>query len=285
MNYYKHVQNAVNYIERNLTDPLDLKEIAQTAGCSLFHFHRIFQATAGYSLKEYIRKRRLAEAAQELRYNEKSILEIALDFGYESQEAFTRAFRKETGLAPGNFRKTRSSFRSFPMLDIKLKYNKKEINLIEPKIIEKEEFMVIGPALRTTTENEEGFKILPRFWDECNKKNIYQFIPNQKNNTAGYGICMDSKGYEFTYMIALEVSSLANIPENMIGRIIPKAKYAVFTAKGPVTRAVQDLTNYIYSKWIFNSGYSIADTPNFELYDERFNFTDESETDIYVPIK
>lgn len=285
MSYYECVQNVVDYIEANLTDLLDLKEVAQTANCSLYHFHRIFQATAGNSLKEYIRKRRLAEAARELRYTKKRILEIALDFGYESHEAFTRAFQRETGRTPGDFRKTRSSFRSFPKLNIKFTYNKGEMNMVKPKIVEKAEFMVIGPAIRTTIENEEGLKRIPKFWGECYERNLFQFIPNQKNNNTCYGICLDVKGNEFTYMIGVEVNSLEQIPEDMIGRKIPKAYYAVFTAKGPVTQSVQDLTRHIYKDWIFNSGYTLADSPDFELYDERCDNTDSSEVDIYVPIK
>jgi AraC family transcriptional regulator len=284
MNYNERVQNAVNHIEANLTEPLDLIEVAQTAGCSLFHFHRIFQATAGYSLKEYIRRRRLTEAARILRKTNKGILEIALDFGYESQEAFTRAFQKETGSAPGEFRKTQLSFEMFPVLDIKTKNTKGEKKMIEPKIVTKDEFMVIGPAIRTTNENEENFQRLPKFWSEFNENKIHEFIPNKINNNTFYGICMDAKGNEFTYMIGVVVSSLEQIPENMIGRKIPKARYALFTAKGPVVKSVQDLIRYIYGEWLPNSEYTLAETPDFELYDERFNQTDKCEVDIYVPI-
>jgi AraC family transcriptional regulator len=285
MSYYERVQNAVNYIESNLYEPLDLLEVAQTAGCSLFHFHRIFQATAGYSLKEYIRKRRLAEAAKELRDTNKGILDIAFDFGYESQEAFTRAFQKETGRNPGEFRKTRASFMSFHAINFKTTKLIREKNKIKPEIIEKEDFIVIGPAIRINNENFGGFKRIPKFWKDCNEKNIYQYIPNRKNNNFCYGICMDFKGNEFTYMIGIEANSLEQIPEDMIGRKIPKAKYAVFTARGPCTQSIQDLTHYIFSDWIFNSGYTLTDAPELELYDDRFNDSDESETDIYMPIE
>ncbi|MBN2040860.1 MAG: AraC family transcriptional regulator [Spirochaetes bacterium] len=285
MNYIKRVQNAIDYIENNLSETLDLNDIAGVAGCSLFHFHRIFQATSGYTLKEYIRKRRLAEAAQELRSNKRGILDLALDYGYESQEAFTRAFQKETGRTPGEFRKTRSSFRSFTSLDINLLKNKGDTNMIEAKIVEKESFLVIGPAIRATSEQEENFKKIPVFWTECLKNKVLETIPNTIKNNACYGICLDPKSNEFTYMIAAQVSTLEEIPDNMIGREIPGGKYAVFTAKGPATQAVQDLTRYIYGEWISGSGYSLAERPDFELYDERSNYGDDSEVDIYIPVK
>lgn len=285
MNYLKNVQNAVNYIEANLNDSLELKMVAREAGCSLFHFHRIFQAMSGFTLKEYIRKRRLAEAAGELRKTKKGILEIALDYGYESQEAFTRAFRKETGRTPGDFRKTRSSFRSFPVFDINPKTKKGDIIMTEPKIIKKEGFLVIGPATGTTTEDEENFKRIPNFWRECIQNRFYESIPGTKEKSPLYGICLDQKGKKFTYMIAVEVNSLEAVPDNMIGREIPKARYAVFTAKGPVTQSVQDMTRYIYGEWISGSGYTLAETPDFELYDERYNEGDDCEVDIYVPVK
>jgi AraC family transcriptional regulator len=280
MNYYERVKNAVDYIEANLTNPIDLIEVAKTAGCSLFHFHRIFQATAGYSLKEYIRRRRLTEASLKLRNTKTGILEIALDFGYESQEAFTRAFQKETGSAPGEYRKTQSSFNLFPVLDIKFKNIIGVSNMINPKVVERKGFMVIGPAIHTTNENEENFQRLPKFWSEFNEKKIHEFIPNKISNNSFYGICMDAKGNEFTYMIGVEVNSLEQIPDNMVGRRIPEARYAVFTAKGPVVRSVQDMIRYIYGEWLPKSEYTLAETPDFELYDERFNQTDKCEVDI-----
>ncbi len=289
MDYIERIQKAVDYIEAHLFELINLKTVADQAFCSLYHFHRIFQAMSDYSLKEYIRKRRLIEVSEELRNTDKNILELALKCQYESQESFSRAFKKEFGRNPGDFRKNRASFRSFSPLNIKSIHRKgvKTMKKIEPKIIIRDQFLVIGPAICTTVENEENFKKIPLFWEETIGKNLLTKIPNRTDEGVCYGICMEMEEDHFTYMIGCEVKSLNNIPDNMIGRIIPKASYAVFTARRPITKAVQDTTTYIYKSWFPESGYEHASTPEFELYDERRmpENEDKAEVDIYIPIE
>jgi AraC family transcriptional regulator len=289
MDYIERIQKAVDYIESHLFEPINLKTVADQAFCSLYHFHRYFKAISDYSLKEYIRKRRLIEVSEELRNTDKNILELAFKCQFESQESFSRAFKKEFGRNPGDFRKKRASFRSFPALDIKSIHRKGVRNMkkTKPKIITRDQFLVIGPAIRTTVEKEENFKQIPLFWEKTLKKSLLAKIPNRVDEETCYGICMEMKDDGFTYMIGCEVKSLSNIPDNMIGRTIPGATYAVFTARGPITKSVQDTTAYIYKNWFPESGYEHAYTPEFELYDKRSmpENEDEAETDIYIPVK
>ena len=157
---------------------------------------------------------------------------------------------------------------------------------IKPRILTKEAFLVIGPAMRLSTENEQNIKRIPLFWEEVMQKNLMQQIPNAVNKETSYGLCMDYDKDRFTYMIAMEVDSLDSVPDDMIGRTIPEATYAVFTARGPIVKAVQDTVRFIYSTWFPESGYEHAMTPEFELYDERCHVEDEesSEVDIYIPV-
>ena len=94
MSYLNSIEKALIYIENNLHEDINLSAIAKEAGYSLYHFHRIFKGIVGDSIKNYVRKRRFTEAAKELVYTNKSIVEIGIKYGYESREAFSRAFKK-----------------------------------------------------------------------------------------------------------------------------------------------------------------------------------------------
>lgn len=105
MTYSAEIQEALTYIESNLDKPLTLDDIAKAAGFSKYHFHRIFKHETGIALYEYIRRRRLAGASCLLRTTSLSILDIAVYFCFESQESFTRAFKKVYDLPPGKYRR------------------------------------------------------------------------------------------------------------------------------------------------------------------------------------
>jgi AraC family transcriptional regulator len=105
MCYINSIKKALNYIENNLQEDIDLSAISKEAGYSLYHFHRIFKGIVGDSMKDYVRKRRFTEAAKELVYTNKSIVEIAVKYGYESREGFSRAFEKVYGRNPSEVRR------------------------------------------------------------------------------------------------------------------------------------------------------------------------------------
>lgn len=105
MSYHPAVQKTIDYIERNLERALTGEEIASEAGFSFFHFHRIFQRETGMTMSEYVRARRLAGAASALLHTDERVLDLALRFGFESQEAFGRAFKKIYGLPPARYRR------------------------------------------------------------------------------------------------------------------------------------------------------------------------------------
>lgn len=106
MNHYLSIQNSIDYIELNLTSQLTIESIAEKAYYSAFHFQRIFQAILGYSVKEYIRLRRLTKSLEDLSRHDESVLEISLKYNYSSQEAFTRAFKKTFLVTPALLEKT-----------------------------------------------------------------------------------------------------------------------------------------------------------------------------------
>ena len=110
MNYYERIQESINYIEENLLDALSLDESAKKAYMSLAVYYRIFFSIVGYTPKEYIRRRRINEAAERLSHKDSKVIEVALSCGYQSVDAFSRAFRAVTGLLPLKFRKENQKF-------------------------------------------------------------------------------------------------------------------------------------------------------------------------------
>lgn len=284
MNYFHQVQKAIDFIESNLTEDITLSDVAQTINFSMFHFHRIFHAMVGETITDYIRKRRLTEAAKTLIQTDQRILDISLEYLYQSQEAFSRAFKKMFGLTPGQYRK-----RQQPLIYLekkiltpdKLTHLQRRITM-EPKIIQKEEFHVIGMEYYGDNKNGE----IPAMWGEF--INRIQEIPNRVNLNT-YGVCSPIEKMtdesKFFYIAGVEVTCIDQIPEGMVAKTVPAAQYAVFTHKGSPDKLGQTY-EYIMGTWLPNSGYKPMMSPDFEFYDHRFKPDSEnSEMFIYYPIK
>ncbi|MFZ5951493.1 MAG: AraC family transcriptional regulator [Candidatus Rifleibacteriota bacterium] len=288
MDYLDRVAEALQFIEDNIRSDMELTAVAESAGCSLFYFHRIFAALTGDTLKEYIRKRRMTLAANELVASRRRIIEIAVDYGFASQEAFTRSFKQHFGLTPARFRKNGLCYEIRAPRDLaQLQQNLHlRSGKMEPVIVEKPEFVVIGKQIATTPDGQ-NFKEIPMFWQRYMQEKTSQKIPNKVTPWKEYGICADGDENSrcFIYMIGAEVSSTAEIPAGMVARRIPASTYAVFTSKGPMPEAIQEVWKYIYGTWLpGQTRYIRTNTEDFELYDERCLKT-VPEVDIYVPIK
>lgn len=107
MNYEACIKKSIEYIENNLNRKIQLKELADKAFLSKYHFHRVFHSVVGEPVAEYIRKKRLEEAANELLTTENKIIDIALKYQFSNQESFTKAFKRLYGIPPKEFRKNK----------------------------------------------------------------------------------------------------------------------------------------------------------------------------------
>ena len=156
---------------------------------------------------------------------------------------------------------------------------------MEPKIISKKAFPIIGIELKTTSREGKNFIEIPQFWTQVIQKKQIDKIPNKKQPGAVLGICMDFRtDGDFSYIIGSEVTNTDRVPDDMVTKMIPNAEYAVFTAIGKMPDSIQDTTKYIHREWLPKSKFQHADSPEFELYDERSDNSENSEVDIYVPI-
>ena len=156
------IQSAVQYIEDNLTEELDIADISAKAYVSPFYFQKIFSILCGYTVGEYIRNRRLALAAEELSKSDTKVIDVAIKYGYESPDSFTRAFTKFHGISPSAAKEKGASIKSFAPIRIKLSLEGGTI--MEYRIVEKAAFTIIGKKRKFSMET--SYTEIPKFWQE-----------------------------------------------------------------------------------------------------------------------
>ena len=172
MIYTEHIQKALEYIERHLTEACTLEDCARAAGYSAYHFARIFKGVTGLSPMDYVRKRRLSAAARDVAKSAESILDIAVKWGFESSETFIRAFEAEHGLTPGRYRSTgiclhlTSPFRILTGIPFALP---------EPMILEIPERVLCGFPLYLEPDMRHG--TIPSFFNQYHQKRLAYLLP------------------------------------------------------------------------------------------------------------
>lgn len=287
MDYYNRIQNAIEFIEENLEEPLNIKDIAARAHFSPFHFQRLFQTISGYSVQEYIRKRRLTEAATILKETNMNILEIAISFQYGSQEAFTRAFESYFGMTPAKYRKIGVDVKYLAKVNFMAcrKTIQGDIEMNKPEIIHLNNIGIIGYEYRTTLSGEAYFEDIPRFYHDFGSNEYYMRIAGRISPAMAYGIsCNFHDNGNFSFIVGEAASQGADALESgFVSFEIPHGRYAEFKVHGPAV-VVQNAWRYIYGVWLPNSNYERREGPDFEVTDVCNSFN-ELKMKIYIPIK
>ncbi|MCL2832323.1 MAG: AraC family transcriptional regulator [Treponema sp.] len=282
----------LNYIDAHIREKMSVEKLAARAGFSRYHFCRVFQWGTGYSIMEYVRNRRLAFAASELRGGRK-IIDISIDYGFETHSGFTKAFRRYFGCSPEIYR-AHASF-DVPKLP-NIRTAKQYINggiVMEPKMVRKPAVKLAGFLLRTNADKNESGKAIPRFWTAYKTDGRMQKLhsePFVKIHTE-YGACFpeNPENGEFEYVIAVEVKEDSAIPKEYHVCTIPEALFAVFSSPpsddAGFSPAIQGTWKYIFNEWFPGSGCEFdANGVDYELYDERCQSETAKVCDIYVPV-
>ena len=292
MDYIEIMQEMLRYIDTNIKEELNVEKLAARAGFSPYHFCRIFQWSVGYSLMEYVRNRRLAFAASELNSG-RMIIDIAVDYGFETHSGFSKAFRRYFGCSPEKYR-AHASF-NVPELLI-LKKAKQYINggiVMEPKMVKKSATKLVGFVIKTTTNGGENFKEIPKFWQEYFSSGKMEKLHGETfiKSHPEYGVCfmVNHETGEMDYVIGVEMKDSVNDPEGYHVCTVPEALYAVFSTppsnKANLVSEIQGLWNYIYNEWFPNSGYEFdGGKYDYEYYDERCMGETGNVCDIYIPV-
>jgi len=272
---------ALWYIESHLGDALTLDEIAAIGGVSRFHMVRAFAAATGLSVMRYVRARRLSEAARALAGGAPDILNLALEADDGSHEAFTRAFRDHFGVTPEAVRAAscvdKLRLQEPIMMDSTLTEN-----LQAPRFETGKAMLVAGVGERYNHANG-GTAAIPGQWQRYHQK--VDEIPDRVGNLA-YGVCCngDDSG-NFDYIAGVEVSDFSDLPREFSRVRIPAQRYAVFTHSEHIS-TIRRTVNTIWNHWLPESELCVADAPNFERYDEKFDpATGNGGLEIWVPVK
>ena len=278
MNYLEQMNRAVEYIEKNLSAELAVENISKEAGISKWHFQRVFRAMIGETVMEYAQKRRLSQAAELLCRSEKNILEVALEYQFESHEAFTRAFKKFFTVSPSEFRK---SLKNSSMIPQRPKITVEYINHLykgismEPKIIKLNEMNAVGVTgiIKSVQSPEfsQNFEKVPLLWKKLSEK---------ADSVAGNAKFKRISLIDTTDKAVLksDLDDFAGIiledglkkPSDLEARTVQAGEYAEFTHKGPM-RSVNHTMNYIYGSWLPKSGRKRREGPEVTVYTERID--------------
>ena len=279
MDWLKNWNRALDYLEENLDKEIRLEELGRLAGCSAYHFQRMFSYLAGVPLKEYIRRRRMTRAAADLRTGEK-VLNVALRYGYDSPTAFNRAFQAIHGVAPSLAKQDGIKLKAFPR--IRFKFVLKGDTEMEYQIVQREEFRIVGFRMPLPMDVEEGFQAVPQFWGETGPR-IGALIPLMDPGTPGLlGVSTCHREEENYYYIA--VASNAPAPEGTYEWTVPTATWAVFTGSGQQPTAIQELQKRIVAEWLPDSGYEWAQAPDVEVYLSEPG-AEELQFQVWLPIQ
>lgn len=283
MDWMETIRSAISYIENHIIEDITIEQIAEHVHISPFYFQKGFSLLCGYTISEYIRNRRLSLAGSELVSTDAKVIDIAMKYGYDSPDSFTKAFTRFHKVTPTAVRKEGAVIKCFAPLKVKI--------LLEGgfsmdyKIMKKEAFTILGVA--KVISYDESYKQCPEFWKEFYETGKGRYICGM------YGVGKDenSKDGQFKYMIADNYDPLKEIPEGFETMVIPALTWAVFPCKGPMPATLQEVNSKIYSEWLpMNKEYEIAADYSIEYYSDIGKYEKGSQdenyySEVWMPIK
>lgn len=273
------VQKALWYVESHSREPITLEDIAAACKISAFHLTRSFAATMGLSLMRYVRARRMSEAAQQLAQGADDILRVALDTGYGSHEAFTRAFRDQFALTPEQVR-AQGHVDNIPIVEAIAMNSTSTVELAPPRFETLNPMLIAGLVERYDCQSPAG---IPDQWQRFSP--YIGIIPRQVGKVA-YGVVYNfDSDSNFDYMCGVEVSDASDLPKGLTSLQVARQKFAVFAHRGHVA-GIRATMAAIWNKGIPESGCQVATAPTLERYGPEFNpQTGMGGFEIWIPVQ
>lgn len=287
MNWARNFQDAIDYIEAHLTDTIDYNEIAKRACMSNFYFQRIFAVLCGYSLGDYIRFRRLTLAGEELCKTKSRVIDVALKYGYDSPESFTRAFRKFHEISPSSARIDGAKLNHFSRLCVKLIL--KGGNEMNYSVKKKEAFTVLEKVETHSIVDAENKNTIPDFWTRAHSDGTIDTIVDSLCGSEDVlGICygnIPTDAKTFDYAIAGICSESAKTPDGFRMSTIPARTWLVFECVGAMPDAIQRGWHKISSEFFPASDYKPTYEMDIEVYPKGDMTADNYKSYIWVPVE
>ncbi|GGA45070.1 AraC family transcriptional regulator [Psychrobacillus lasiicapitis] len=291
------LQQVIDYIDEHIKEDIHPEELANLVGYSPYHFYRIFDKHIGYTVMNYVQKRKLQFALYEL-VRGKKIIQIALDYGFETHSGFTKAFKKCFGSPPSLYRLHCPI--SLPQkLDlISLRQKQTGGIVMQPKIMYKDAFDIAGKTFESHLERVSYTRDAPAFWeqripaDEAIERTLYNLLSPKEHGEYCINISGTELKDKFTYLFAINYDQDVNLPKELTKLKIPAATYAVFrtplVAVEHFVSSIKGTWQYILDDWLPSSHYEVDESVyDFEYYDEHCHdwIYEKIFMEIYLPIK
>src|SRR5699024_4557469 len=288
MDWLDKMNGAMDYIENNLNHNIDYWDIARIACCSEYHFRRMFPFVSGISLSEYIRRRRFTLVAFDLSHSNKKIADIAVEYGYSSPDAFSRAFKKWHGIPPSKARNGDQQLKAQPKMTFHLSI--KGENEMNYRITEKQPFTIAGISKRVPIVFEGVNPEIESMWQQLDEK----MISDLKNlsNIKPTGIIQASTNFsegrmkeqgELDHYIG--VATTKELAYSQFAQLeVPALTWAIFEVVGPFPETLQNTWGRIYSEWFPSSSYELAEGPEILWNESKDTSSPKYKSEIWIPI-
>ncbi|HWI62855.1 MAG TPA: AraC family transcriptional regulator [Symbiobacteriaceae bacterium] len=287
MNPLKRMNDALDYIEAHLSDDVDLRTAAKIAGCSEYHFRRMFSSLAGIPISEYVRRRRLTLAAQELAGGSAKVIDVAVKYQYDSPDAFARAFQAQHGFAPSQARREGSLLNAFTRMTFQLSI--KGGSSMNYRIVEKAPFRIVGLKRRVTLVYSGVNPEIAAMWASLDPERIRQL--KELANVEPVGLVSASVNFSegrldggtLDHYIGAATDKVC--PAHFEALEVPALTWAVFESVGPFPETLQDIWGRIYAEWFPSSDYEQTPGPEL-LWNESKDVTSPTfRSEIWIPVK
>ncbi len=280
MEWIVAMQQAITYMEEHIMEEINYEDVAKQVHTSSYEFHRAFSFLTGMTANAYIRNRRLSLAGREIVETNAKITDIALKYGYETPESFTKAFTRFHGIAPKFAREKSAKLLLFNPLVIKIIVEGGKS--MDYRIVQTEEqkFIALVRSFRNEIINDEENRDIPDFWGECHDKNLVEAIRNLRPEGKRdlYGLCSPTKQGEGTFEYGIGVlidgatSEFDTAEMEKAGYSIWDVKpgtYVVFDCIGEDGDCIGDTWSKFYKEFLPQMGYELEAETDYEIYFEN----------------
>ena len=294
MDWIAGLHLAISYIEAHLLEPLNYEDVAKQVHISGYEFHRAFSFLTGITVNTYIRNRRLSLAGREIVETDARITDIALKYGYDTPESFTKAFTRFHGVAPKYAREGSAKLVLFNPIVLKLTVEggkSMDYRIVQTK---QQKFLAVSRDFSNEIINDDDNHDIPDFWCECQDKNLIDPIldlrPAGKRDL--YGLCMPTKEGEetFAYGIGVLVDEdtaafdLA-VMESRGFRFwdVKPGTYVVFECIGDDGDCISQTWAKFYQEFLPQMGYEAEAETDYEIYPDVVN--EGVFCELWIPVK
>ncbi|HEX5540187.1 MAG TPA: AraC family transcriptional regulator [Micromonospora sp.] len=282
----ERLNQAMEHIEQHLDQQIEVAELARIAVTSEYHFRRLFSALAGLPISEYVRRRRLTVAGAQVLAGEETLLDVAVRYGYNSGEAFARAFRAMHGVGPGEARRTGAALRSQPRMSFRLIVEGS--SSMRYRIVQKDEFRVVGRKASVPLVHEGMNPAIVTFIRSIDQESLQRMAALSDQEPQGIvGVSTNlaenrEEGTELDFYHGVVTNAAP--PGDMESLAVSAGTWAVFESSGPVPQAIQYLWRDVFTQWFPSNPYQSRPGP--EILRTRLSEDGtEAEAELWIPME